>query len=35
MTDQMVREALKRINEYIARCAAQQRRRMLEAWRQA
>jgi hypothetical protein len=35
MIDQMASEALKRINEYIARCAAQQKRRMLEAWRHA
>ena len=32
MIDQMTQEALRRINEYIARCVAQQKRRMVESW---
>jgi hypothetical protein len=31
--DKMVAEALKRINEFINRSAAQQKRQMVAAWR--
>ena len=33
--DKLEREALKRLNDYIARVAGQQLRRMVESWRAA